>query len=537
MTTSETLLHTIFHQVLGDLSVKYDVNDFVSSASITLSNVHYSKIVAVVTYNDFVHRTETLSVSPNTPITFSFNISFSPFHNYLNLILLDSSSFVNNGYPIIGTYQFDLSSVFQKGSSTFPAQSLVPSPMNPPTSYELTEQVALSVTCKPIETDLPSFSELNQASITAERNLKTALTSFFQNYRALCPSYRTRFHDSMVTSEFSNCLLLNRFFPKISFNNHVLPTPQHCARFVSLIPTRPFDVDCPGQSKCRMILTPSTVLSVGYGDVIDKCILLCNLLLNFHLRAFVAVGQSNSGFLAYVLTFETSSDQNPIVWDVISGRRTTPKKMTSSFTVDLLFNHSKILLNIQQNNSISETIFAFLNPQLWLSFNSETIKNYLSAFPNQNSINLRQKFSPLEVSNIEISITNLVCSALKDYRLISNRSTLFINDYDNVLKQALFAYEHERIFGVSVGNDLFSQSIQNLVPTNQSFKAVPVPLKYFQCDENSGNLVLSLVNSSSAGKQLIELTQETRFSVVVSFFPYLENFGSIWVIIGAIFDG
>ncbi|KAL0242449.1 hypothetical protein GEMRC1_005012 [Eukaryota sp. GEM-RC1] len=171
---------------------------------------------------------------------------------------------------------------------------------------------------------------------------------------------------------------------------------------------------------------------------------------------------------------------------------------------------------------------------MWLSFSPNCIKSQ------------RVHFEPFNVVIDDVIDQNLIGSweteaqvsvmySLEQHRLVFNHSTKYSNVFEPLLRQALFSYENERLFGVSVSSDLFAQSVHHLVPDNFTFRAVPVQIKSPIKFDSIGQIVLTSLNSTVAGKELLSL-ESGEFSVVVSIYSYSQNIYALWILVAAIFE-
>jgi centrosomal protein CEP76 len=85
-------------------------------------------------------------------------------------------------------------------------------------------------------------------------------------------------------------------------------TPNHAARFVSLIPFKRSERGPESNPERAEIWHKfTTFLSIRNGDFEDHCLLLCSLLLGFHLEAYVVIGASTDGAHGWVMTRQAKS--------------------------------------------------------------------------------------------------------------------------------------------------------------------------------------------------------------------------------------
>jgi len=105
------------------------------------------------------------------------------------------------------------------------------------------------------------------------------ITSFGSNYNNEIKIWAQSIYDKELRPIFEFCQPLNP-----DEVTRLFETPNHCLRFVSLIPHNAF------ANKSDIILDPKVFLALGYGSSAEHSLLLCSMLLSFSLNAYVVVG-------------------------------------------------------------------------------------------------------------------------------------------------------------------------------------------------------------------------------------------------------
>ncbi|KAL0243305.1 hypothetical protein GEMRC1_005866 [Eukaryota sp. GEM-RC1] len=279
-------------------------------------------------------------------------ISLDSQHPFIRLLVLDATSFTSNGYNILGSVEVNTIKSFSQGSCTYPCNisPLFPHSMSPLPSFcgELTLTVHT-----PKHDDFSLDMALEHLSLRStnlkslDHQFRQTSQRFFSSFKGLLSSWKERYSSITSSNELGQSLLLPLFISPCVINHRLIPTPQHAARLVSLIPLKSLDNDVIGQSKQEVWLTPTSTLSLLYGDVIDHCNLLASMLIYFGLNAFVGIGTYKSKYQAYVLTL--NEDNKALIWDTTTGKRFSALRSDLPFeNVCLIYNGSSLFFNVQK---------------------------------------------------------------------------------------------------------------------------------------------------------------------------------------------
>lgn len=120
-------------------------------------------------------------------------------------------------------------------------------------------------------------------------NFYLSAKTWWNDYLQIRSSHSTRLVKIFANNEFGGREPVTSFVCPLSCR--WIETPRHAARFVSLIDfqTSPRV----GDSATEVWPNLHTVLVAGKGDIQDHCLLLCSLLLGFHLDVYVTIGTNN----------------------------------------------------------------------------------------------------------------------------------------------------------------------------------------------------------------------------------------------------
>ncbi|KAL0225661.1 hypothetical protein P9112_012985 [Eukaryota sp. TZLM1-RC] len=526
------LLHDFLTQALSvkledaDISsIHKTFSDLSNTLSVNITGLDNPKINLVVISQSHFY------ISPTSePINsrFSFNsipLEFSLDEPLIHILVCEPTSF-----SVICSSFIDTAKAFKSGSFSLSV------PLNTIGGHQQG-----TIGLAEVDLKVPQIDEVFDCEFDWNQFNKS-VQLFFSSFRGLC-DVKSRCPPFFIKNQSGQTLPMFAYVSsRVNLDFQRLPTPQHCSRFVSLIPVRSITDETLGKSSEEVRMLPAATSLLRYGDVIDLCNLLCSMLSCFGLSSFVCIGDdSNRSKSSFVITLDTSSmtSSSILFWDAVSGRRYSLEAFQNQaflLSIDYIYNNSNVYLNIQGNNSLGCVNFNLEDPQHWLSFNQNLIRNYNRNYPpftvNLGNFNINTEV----VKSKEIDITSSICSALEDFRKVEGRFTKFSDSTRPILKQAMYSYENERIFGVSVSSDLFAQSIKQVISPTQTFRAVPIQIKNSQINESIGFTVLSTLNSLVAGKELLNLDSTALFNVQVSIFPYTEEVFGVWCVIAVVFE-
>ena len=261
-----------------------------------------------------------------------------------------------------------------------------------------------------------------------------------------------------------------------------LDTPLHAARFVSLIPFQ--RLEAPGKEKIEVWHSMQSFLARGCGDSEDHAVLLCNLLLGFGLEAYVGVGTNSEGSHAWVLTRNALGEGRKKVqfWEALTGQKLEqddPRVHRFYRTIGCVFNHKYFFANVQADDKVVNTNWAFEDEFMWKGMAPSMI-NTLSPAHGVGYLMPSTMTNPgLEEKTLE----NLLKEKLGSIRMNDEHiATSWDNHLGYLLQTALLNYELERLGGVTFANEEFQASIKNYVPEGHTFKALPVQFTHFDTE-------------------------------------------------------
>lgn len=146
-----------------------------------------------------------------------------------------------------------------------------------------------------------------------------------------------------------------------------IDSPEKAARFVSLIPFKPFELGRMGsEPKWREM---HCFLVERKGNAFDHAILLCSLFLGFSLDAYVCLGSSSDGPHAWVLVISQTKHNGNVVgkkfeyWESLTGKKYDQKNPRVNYLyrrIGCVFNNEKYYANLQK----SDTVLFFLLKRL-----------------------------------------------------------------------------------------------------------------------------------------------------------------------------
>lgn len=233
-----------------------------------------------------------------------------------------------------------------------------------------------------------------------------------------------------------------------------IPTPNHAARFVSLIP---FKRDDPGPQLERAEIWHrfTSFLSARSGDFEDHCLLLCSLLLGFGMEAYMVIGSSSDGAHGWVLTRQKKqpkqNKRSSVVeyeyhfWESLTGHKfelNDPKVNQMYKKVGCLFNHKYFYANIQGVDGMSATDFNIEDYTKWKALDPQEIQQVR---PQNTQIRLIP--SSLDCDGLETQMEHKLRAAISAHRKVLNMLTRYDDKLDGIMQIALANYEIEKLTG------------------------------------------------------------------------------------------
>lgn len=154
-----------------------------------------------------------------------------------------------------------------------------------------------------------------------------------------------------------------------------ISSPQHAARFVSLIPLRKNEKGASGD-RLEVWHRFPTFLALRMGDFEDHALLLCSLFLGFQLEAYVVFGAASDGPHGWVMTRTQKSkklgqrhtEYQYNFWEPTTGHKfeiNDPRVAQLYKRVGCIFNNKCFYGNIQASDVITQTDFNIEDYTKW----------------------------------------------------------------------------------------------------------------------------------------------------------------------------
>ncbi|XP_041648664.1 centrosomal protein of 76 kDa isoform X3 [Cheilinus undulatus] len=319
----------------------------------------------------------------------------------------------------------------------------------------------------------------------------------------------------------------------------LLESPRQAARFVSLLPHEKAPMIGGGGGKQEQWCTLMSFLCRGKGDCEDHATLLCSLLLGFELDAYVCVGTKNKGTPhTWVLTRGT--DGSITFWESLTAHRylhrpidpdapplaPQPKPSSPYRTVGCVFNHQTLLANCQPSDAVELCVFDFQNQSRWKAMSEEALAS-VCALGSTTSLPplpplCAPSLDPAAASNqLELEMRFLVSEHRKDLDM----ATVWDDRLSYLLSSALSAYELERCYGVSCGNEEFQDAVRRAVPDGHTFKGFPIHFLH----RNARRAFATCLRSPFCEEIVNCRGDHVRLAVRVRVFFYPENACAVWL--------
>ncbi|KAJ1547515.1 Centrosomal protein of 76 kDa [Nowakowskiella sp. JEL0078] len=272
-------------------------------------------------------------------------------------------------------------------------------------------------------------------------------------------------------------ILVTRFVRSISSN--LIPTPQHAARFVSLIPTERHTSI--GETKEEIWLSPQTFILSFRGDFADHAVLLCCLLLGFSLSAYVTCGTRSSDNTAHIWVTTINNENEVWFWDSCSGLRYKHTKDGKNWagSIGCCFNDEAFYANIQISDSSKNCSFNFDDKRSWKEIPKEVLRSMNSVACPFNIFPSTYQSSQLKLSSeIEIQLKQNI-SVFRSVE-IPGSNCIWDERLEHLMGQCLWNYEMQRLNFGGAGNSIsdilnsdFQCGVRRLIPEGYTFKQIP----------------------------------------------------------------
>lgn len=195
-------------------------------------------------------------------------------------------------------------------------------------------------------------------------------------------------------------------------------------------------------------------------------------------------------------------------------------------TIGCVFNHRTIYANIQSLPNVETCSFTLCDQSKWKAMsedaiNTVTSRQHVTTVPQTIPI-CKSIWDPILLSN---DLENELKLTLISFRQQLGLNTTIDKQLSYVLTPALASYEHERVTGVSSGNEEFDQAIRFTIPQGHTFKAFPI-----QFNHANANRIFNACLDSAVGEEIIKIRgDQVRLALRVKVFTYPESVIAVWV--------
>lgn len=263
------------------------------------------------------------------------------------------------------------------------------------------------------------------------------------------------------------------------------------------------------------------------GDVEDHVVLLCNLLLGFGLDAYIAAGVAINGPHLWVLTRNkiTNSKYQVTYWESLTGQRISvedQKVFRFYKRIHSVFSDSKFYANIQIDDSVFNTSYAFEDDSLW-----KTIPNDKIAQLPKYTISPILDIITMDMYKIEMDIEKELKAKVSKFRKALELKTSWDGKLSHLISPALVNYEMERISNLTYGNEEFKSSVKSYVPEGFTFKAYPFQISDLDVDKMFGCIL-----TNEIGKDILNTRGDmVTFAVRCKIYLYPQDIYSVWIML------
>lgn len=177
-------------------------------------------------------------------------------------------------------------------------------------------------------------------------------------------------------------------------------------------------------------------------------------------------------------------------------------------------------------SNVETCIFNLWDQSKWKAMSEDAIatvtsREHITSVPPIVPI-CKSNWDPVLLSN---DLENELKLILISFRQQLGLNTIIDNQLSYVLTPALASYEHERITGISIGNEEFDQAIRYIVPEGQTFKAFPI-----QFNHANANRIFNGCLDSALCEEIIKVRgDQVRLALRVKVSTYPESVIAVWV--------
>lgn len=318
----------------------------------------------------------------------------------------------------------------------------------------------------------------------------------------------------------------------------LINTPREASRFVSLLGYEK-TANLGGGERREQWASMHAFLCRNKGDCEDHAVLLCSLLLGFGLDAYCCVGTKTKGAShTWVMTINT--DGLVTFWESLTGHRYIHKpidpddapmsKQTKPShpyrTVGCVFNQESFFANCQAVDSVETSVFDLYDQSRWKQMSEDTIRSVctLGSMPTWPTIPPLCA-NPLDASLASNDLEQQLRALVTEHRRDQGLGTTWDDHLSYLLTPALAAYESERVWGLTAGNEEFQQAIRRAVPDGHTFKGYPV-----QFVHRNARKAFSACLKSPVCEEIVNCRGDhVRLGVRVCVYTYPEQASAVWM--------
>lgn len=195
-------------------------------------------------------------------------------------------------------------------------------------------------------------------------------------------------------------------------------------------------------------------------------------------------------------------------------------------TIGCVFNHRTIYANIQSLPDVDTCSFNVRDQSKWKAMsedaiNTVTSRSHVTTIPNAPSLCKPSWDASLVANDLESELKLI----LVRFRQQLGLNTTVDTHLSYIVTQALSAYEHERVTGVSCGGEEFDQAVRLTIPEGHTFKAFPI-----QFNHANANRIFNACLDDPLCEEIVKVRgDQVRLAVRVKVFAYPEAVLAVWV--------
>jgi centrosomal protein CEP76 len=279
-------------------------------------------------------------------------------------------------------------------------------------------------------------------------------------------------------------------------------------------------------------------MSVEKGDIQDHCILLCSLLLGFHLDAYVTLGtdSTNSAHM-WVTTIDARGTAkvhppsyynilgNAKFWEPLTGVQFGQTDNHHFRTVGCCFNNNNLYANIQVLDAAEKVKFKISDPSYWKKMeNTDPLPSPSIGFTLLPPAELNIKIAELEIEQV---LKQLVEFYRKDHYLACS----WDESLPTLLGQSLWSMEYGKVSGQSISHfsDDFQMGVKRSIPDGHTFKGFPMAFNH----THPQRMMQTMSKSKQCREILVTRGDVVRMAIRVKIFVYCERVICCWVMIAS----